>query len=60
MGHPSPQPQAIATEVRLPHVADAVGMALRNAYMRDAGLPDDMAMLIARLNENGNGDQRAR
>ncbi|MBW4329695.1 hypothetical protein KY084_02245 [Stakelama sp. CBK3Z-3] len=37
--------------VETPRVYDAVGSALRNAYDRDRGLPDDMARALNRLDD---------
>jgi hypothetical protein len=36
--------------IEAPRVGDAIGLALRDAYERDLGLPDDMAALLRRLN----------
>jgi len=36
--------------VAKPRATDAIGFALRDAYGRDAALPDDLAMLLRRLN----------
>tara|TARA_B100000678_G_C18160167_1_gene482680 strand:+ start:290 stop:478 length:189 start_codon:yes stop_codon:yes gene_type:complete len=35
--------------VEAPHAYDAVGLALRDAYGRDRGLPDDMQAALNRL-----------
>lgn len=40
-----------------PRAGDAIGSALRNAFDRDAGLPDDMAALLSQL--GGNDDRGA-
>jgi hypothetical protein len=37
--------------VHVPRAEDAIGMALRDAYARDCGLPDDMVAMLRRLNE---------
>lgn len=39
--------------VEAPRVGDAIGLALRDAYDRDLGLPEDMAAMLRQLN----GDQ---
>ena len=36
--------------VEAPRVGDAIGIALRDAYERDLGLPEDMAATLRRLN----------
>ena len=36
--------------VESPHASDAIGMALRDAFVRETGLPDDMAMMLHQLN----------
>jgi hypothetical protein len=33
-----------------PRASDAIGLALRDAYERDLGMPDDMAATLRRLN----------
>jgi len=35
--------------VRAPRASDAIGLALRDAYERDLGLPEDMAAMLRRL-----------
>lgn len=40
----------MAYRVEAPRASDAVGLALRDAYARELGLPDDMAALLRRLN----------
>ncbi|MEI9852056.1 MAG: hypothetical protein WDN24_15780 [Sphingomonas sp.] len=35
---------------RAPRAGDAIGYALRDAYERDLGLPEDMAAMLRRLN----------
>ena len=48
---PDPDARTIPSyQVAAPRVCDALGMALRNAYERDLGLPEDMANLLRRLN----------
>ncbi|MBN8810988.1 MULTISPECIES: hypothetical protein [Sphingomonas] len=39
-----------AYRVEAPRASDAIGLALRDAYARDAGLPDDMAAMLRQLN----------
>jgi hypothetical protein len=39
-----------AYQVERPRASDAIGLALRDAYERDYGLPEDMAKLLRRLN----------
>lgn len=36
--------------VELPRIHDAIGVVLRDAYARDADIPDDMAHLLRRMN----------
>ena len=36
--------------VELPRACDAIGVVLRDAYERDLGVPDEMAMLLRKLN----------
>lgn len=43
-----------AYRVRTPRAADAIGEALREAYDRNAGLPDDMLSMLHQLNDSGN------
>lgn len=38
-----------AYRVEAPRASDAIGLALRDAYMRETGLPEDMASLLRRL-----------
>jgi hypothetical protein len=47
---------APAYRVEAPHASDAVGSALRDAFARELGLPDDMAAMLTRL--NGRAGQR--
>lgn len=46
-----------AYRVEAPRASDAIGLALRDAYARDLGLPDDMAAMLRQLNRD---DQRTR
>ena len=46
-------PSPIATVVPRPRAADAIGAALRDAFGREPRLPDDMMVLLARLNGVG-------
>lgn len=39
-----------AYQVAAPRASDAIGLALRDAYERDYGLPEDMAQMLRRLN----------
>ncbi|WP_218018023.1 hypothetical protein [Sphingomonas azotifigens] len=34
-----------------PRACDGIGRAIANAYARDQGLPQDMAVLLAKLND---------
>lgn len=36
--------------VELPRVHDAMGVVLRDAYLRDCDLPEDMTALLRRMN----------
>ncbi len=38
--------------VELPRPHDAIGVVLRDAYLRDIELPDDMTLLLRRMNGN--------
>lgn len=44
--------------VELPRVHDAMGVVLRDAYLRDYDLPEDMAVLLGRMNGHSNGAKR--
>jgi hypothetical protein len=46
----APEAQTCAYRVGRPRASDAVELSLRDAFEREAGLPDDMAMLLQRLN----------
>lgn len=53
MARPAPSSETTgppAYQVAAPRASDAIGLALRDAYERDLGLPDDMARLLRRLN----------
>lgn len=47
------QEASAATPYRIeaPRAGDGIGRALANAYARDFGLPQDMAVLLAKLND---------
>jgi hypothetical protein len=38
-----------AYRVEAPRASDAIGLALRDAFARDLGLPDDMAAMLRQL-----------
>ena len=38
-----------AYQVEAPRASDAIGLALRDAYERDLGLPEDMARMLRSL-----------
>jgi len=42
-----------AYRVEVPRASDAIGLALRDAFVRELGLPDDMAAMLGRLNGHG-------
>lgn len=42
--------ETAAYQVAAPRASDAIGLALRDAYERDYGLPEDMALMLRRLN----------
>jgi hypothetical protein len=42
-----------AYRVEPPRASDAIGLALRDAFGRDTGLPDDMTALLRQLNRDG-------
>ncbi|RSY87580.1 hypothetical protein DAH66_08150 [Sphingomonas koreensis] len=54
-GNPQ-QPNGYRVELPRPH--DAIGVVLRDSYLRDIDLPEDMALLLRRMNgvHNGNAD----
>lgn len=37
--------------IEAPRAGDGIGRAIANAYARDLGLPQDMAVLLAKLND---------
>ncbi|WP_333572475.1 hypothetical protein [Sphingomonas sp.] len=47
------QEASAATPYRIeaPRACDGIGRAIANAYDRDQGLPQDMAALLAKLND---------
>jgi hypothetical protein len=51
MGYSAPF-KAVPTIVSRPRPGDAIGDALRDAFSRTVGVPDDMMVLLARLNGN--------
>ena len=46
-GNPQ-QPNGYRVELPRPH--DAIGVVLRDSYLRDVELPDDMAALLCQMN----------
>lgn len=54
MTRPNPRTASTASQpayqVEAPRASDAIGLALRDAYERDLGLPDDMAAMLRSLN----------
>jgi hypothetical protein len=46
----APEAQIRAYRVESPRASDAIAVSLRDAFERDSGLPDDMTMLLQRLN----------
>ena len=42
--------KASGFRVEAPRASDAIGLALRDAFDRDLGLPDDMMAILCRLN----------
>jgi hypothetical protein len=44
--------------VHAPRAGDAIGLALRDAYERDLGLPEDMAAMLRRLGGGYTRDAR--
>jgi hypothetical protein len=50
MTRPSSSPETPAYQVERPRASDAIGLALRDAFERDYGLPEDMTKLLRRLN----------
>ncbi len=45
--------QQPAYQVEAPRASDAIGLALRDAFERDLGLPEDMAAMLRGLNGTG-------
>lgn len=43
-------PREPAYRVEAPRASDAIGLALRDAYVRDMGLPEEMAAMLRQLN----------
>lgn len=41
-----------AYRVEAPRASDAIGLALRDAYVRDMGLPEEMAAMLRQLNRD--------
>jgi len=41
-----------AYRVEAPRASDAIGLALRDAYARDLGLPDDMTAMLRQLSRD--------
>jgi hypothetical protein len=39
--------------VEAPRASDALGLALRDAYVRETGLPEDMVAMLRQLNRDG-------
>lgn len=54
MTRPTPRSATTASppayQVEAPRASDAIGLALRDAYERDLGLPEDMAKMLRSLN----------
>jgi hypothetical protein len=54
MTRPTPRSASTASlpayQVEAPRASDAIGLALRDAYERDLGLPEDMAAMLRSLN----------
>ncbi|MDV3457253.1 hypothetical protein RZN05_09685 [Sphingomonas sp. HF-S4] len=46
----APEAQTCAYRVGRPHASDAVALSLRDAFEREAALPEDMAALLQQLN----------
>lgn len=47
----APEAHACAYRVERPRASDAIALSLRDAFDRESGLPEDMAMLLRRLNQ---------
>lgn len=50
MTRPSRSSVEPAYQVQAPRASDAIGLALRDAFERDYGLPEDMTTLLRQLN----------
>jgi len=48
--NPSPEAKSAAFKVESPRASDAIGKALRDIYVREMGLPEDMATMLHQLN----------
>lgn len=48
----SPEATPPAYRVEAPRVGDAVGVALRDAFEREIGMPDDMRAMLRRLDRS--------
>ena len=48
--HHGNSPPQNGYRVELPRIHDAIGVVLRDAYERDADIPDDMAGLLRQMN----------
>ena len=46
----APEAPIRAYRVGRPHASDAIGVSLRDAFERETGLPEDMAVLLHHLN----------
>ena len=46
----APEASIRAYSVRRPRASDAIAVSLRNAFDRETGLPEDMAVLLRHLN----------
>lgn len=44
--------------VEMPRAHDAIGVVLRDAYARDAGIPDDMASLLKQMDAPSQAGRR--
>lgn len=47
----APEVHARAYRVERPRASDAIALSLRDAFDREAGLPEEMAALLRRLNQ---------
>jgi hypothetical protein len=48
--NPASEAKQSAFRVESPRASDAIGKALRDIYVRDLGLPEDMAAMLHQLN----------